>query len=87
MEQSEDPLHRLNFFYAEHFLYGKYQVPDEVQEELEGCILFSSDEGPVGLRAPKAGVRGMGRAIKLIGKTMPVHYGEPAGKYSNPEAR
>ncbi|KAI5448767.1 hypothetical protein NCC49_000575, partial [Naganishia albida] len=87
MEQSEDPLHRLNFFYAEHFLYGKYQVPDEVQEELEGCILFSSDEGPVGLRAPKAGVRGMGRAIKLIGKTMPVHYGEPAGATTSCDAR
>lgn len=81
IEESENPLHRVDGFYAEHFSEEACPIPDLVQEELDGCILATPDFG-VDLRAPNMSVRGMKEAVTSVGQTMPVHYGEPAGECS-----
>lgn len=78
MKQSEDPLYITKAFYAEHFSSKPIAVPQCVQEELEDCI-FMMPNSSITLRAPRMDVKGMGKAMEIIGSTMPVHYGEPAG--------
>jgi hypothetical protein len=65
-------------FYIEHYLKTTVEVPKCVQEELSFGA-FATEGCGHQLRAPRLDSASMKDAMRTIGNTLPVYYGEPAG--------
>ena len=74
IEETDEPWHINQAFYAEVMLPDAVDIPECVQKELS-FGLFAEEDFADGLRAPRQSLPAMTRARSLIANTMPLLYG------------